>query len=205
MAHVRYFIRVLLFVFSIGCSDDTGQGQDVGSKDQRTVDQGTGDAPTQDKSAGDSVWWCDTKIKIDQALTADQNQGELGADSAPVSDSKVPDSKTAADGSKLWPCTHPGKPCNAHDPCAINPICGNDKLCHPSSYQNCSDGLSCTVDQCVGLGLCSNTPKSGTCALPVKSGSTTVLKCFIKGDKQPTNPCFICDPSKSQNTWTKIC
>jgi len=189
MAYVRHFTLVLLFAFSIGCSDDSGPGQDVGLKDQGTADQGTGD----------------TQIKIDQALAADQNQGELGADSAPVLDSKVPDSKTATDGSKLWPCTQPGKPCNAHDPCAINPLCGKDKLCHPSSYQNCSDGLSCTVDQCLGLGLCSNKPKLGACVLPVKSGSTTVIKCFIKGDKQPTNPCYICDPNKSQNTWTKIC
>jgi hypothetical protein len=72
------------------------------------------------------------------------------------------------DSGGLYRCSEPGKPCNAHDPCAINPTCGKDFLCRPTSRQDCSDNLSCTVDTCLGQGRCSNTPKAGTCKLSVR-------------------------------------
>jgi len=86
-----------------------------------------------------------------------------------VTDSKVTpaDKSGLPDGYKLWPCKTPGTECNAHDPCAINAVCGVDKLCRPQKLQNCDDGLKCTVDTCAGLGVCKNTPIKGTCALAV--------------------------------------
>jgi hypothetical protein len=109
----------------------------------------------------------------------------------------------------LWPCSTPGQACNAHDPCAIDPVCGQDKLCHPTSLQNCKDDLPCTQDICKGLGLCENTPVAGKCALSVQSGGagdagggTTELKCFDKGDKDPNDPCRLCDPDTSATKWT---
>ena len=62
---------------------------------------------------------------------------KAGADSKAVSwdhGSGLPD------GYKLYDCTRVGKSCNAHDPCAINPICGPDKKCRPSTVMNCDDG-----------------------------------------------------------------
>ena len=129
----------------------------------------------------------------------------------------VPDqiSSNLPDGyGPLYDCTKVGKACNAHDPCAINPICGPDKKCRPSFLQDCSDSLDCTVDTCLGQGLCSNEPKTGTCALPVKTGGSsdsgaaadagsgpdatpfvTVMKCFKKDERNPSDTCMICKPS----------
>jgi len=82
--------------------------------------------------------------------------------------------KSAADipgvdlGVALYKCSNPGKPCNAHNPCAIDPICGQDGWCRPTSVQSCDDGLACTVDTCKGQGLCSNIVKAGSCKLAVR-------------------------------------
>jgi len=105
-------------------------------------------------------------------------------------------------GSGLWRCTNPGQACNAHDTCAINPICGQDGFCHPSILQNCDDGLGCTEDKCGGPGLCVNTPKSGWCAVLVKSGTTSAIKCYPNGAPHPTDPCQKCDTSKDGSKWS---
>ena len=84
------------------------------------------------------------------------------------------------DGYVLYDCTDVGKACNAHDPCAINPVCGADKKCRPASVMNCNDNLSCTVDTCAGQGLCKNTPKKGYCKLPVKVPAGTTCKTIKK-------------------------
>ncbi len=116
----------------------------------------------------------------------------------------------------LYSCAVPGQACNAHDPCAIDPVCGPDHKCYPSSLMDCDDHLSCTVDTCKGQGLCENVPKAGTCALPVQSGGGgpapgaadaglaadaggaggTTLQCFLEGQANPGDPCQICDPTE---------
>ena len=136
-------------------------------------------------------------------------------------DAAVPD-QTASnlpDGyGPLYGCTKVGQACNAHDPCAINPICGPDKKCRPSFLQDCSDSLACTVDKCLGQGLCSNDPKAGFCALPVKTGGSsdagggadagaspdaalfsTVIKCFKKDERNPNDQCQICKPADNDS------
>ncbi|MCA9666918.1 MAG: choice-of-anchor J domain-containing protein [Myxococcales bacterium] len=106
-------------------------------------------------------------------------------------------------GTKLEPCSNPGGACNPHDPCAINPTCGQDGLCRPQSYQNCDDGLDCTTDTCLGQGKCENMPKDGTCALPVKgSDGTSVIKCFNKDDRESADGCRVCDPDKDKVAWS---
>lgn len=105
---------------------------------------------------------------------------------------------------KLFPCDEPQAECNAHNSCAIAPVCSADKLCIPASVQDCSDDLECTKDTCAGTGLCKNTPKSGTCALVVKPKSATdggggarratEVRCFTKGQLNPNDPCEVCDP-----------
>ena len=129
----------------------------------------------------------------------------------------VPDRSMFPDGYRLYSCKTPGQSCNAHDPCAINPICGSDNKCRPQSLMNCKDDLECTVDTCAGLGICSNKPKAGTCKLGVRIGgppqdggadggadagapsvdwgvAKTVWRCFKKGDKHPNDPCLVCQP-----------
>lgn len=76
---------------------------------------------------------------------------------------------TKPDG-KLVPigdCATPGKPCKLPNPCAINPICGQDYRCRATKLLNCDDKLSCTVDTCTAQGTCRNVPRAGTCVLPV--------------------------------------
>ena len=140
------------------------------------------------------------------------------------------DSSGLPDGYILYSCTKVGKSCNAHDPCALDPICGKDKKCHPSGLQNCNDNLKCTLDTCAGLGVCDNKPTGDTCALPikVKKGQTcadvrtdggvksadagvadaglgsieTIICCFKKGDSHPTDPCLKCIPEVSDDAGT---
>ena len=80
------------------------------------------------------------------------------------------------DGTKLYKCNNPGKACNAHDACAINPICGKDGLCRPTLMQDCNDKLPCTVDKCLGSGMCSNLPAPGKCKLAVRVPVGTTCK-----------------------------
>jgi hypothetical protein len=126
----------------------------------------------------------------------DQPLADAGAD-APV-----------ADTGPLWPCDEVGKACNPHDTCAIDAVCGPDKLCRPTSRQNCDDGLECTQDVCKGMGLCDHLPVAGTCALPATVGGgdagtgKTEVRCFKKGDRRPGEPCLLCDPDKDPKSWT---
>ena len=129
------------------------------------------------------------------------------------------------DGYKVWPCDSPGKACNAHDPCAVNAVCGQDKQCWPQSVMNCDDGLDCTTDTCKGMGLCSNVPKTGYCKLGVKvAGSQTckdlkldggskgtpdggagqtIVCCFKKGARNPADRCQECNPDTSGDGGSK--
>jgi hypothetical protein len=131
-------------------------------------------------------------------------------------DQNLVDTIQLPDGYKLWPCEEPGQPCNAHDECAIDPICGEDKQCYPSKFQKCNDGLDCTVDICKGMGLCEFQPKEGACALTVwipestgdagsdagSSGGKTEVRCFTKDEKHPDDGCLFCDPEQDQNSWS---
>jgi hypothetical protein len=165
-----------------------------------------------------------TALVVTVALTMSCTDPEPGdTDGATTTDGPVAsDSSGLPDGyGPLWPCTAPGSACNAHDPCAINPVCGTDKLCHPTNMQNCSDKLACTQDLCKGLGLCENSPVSGTCVLPVRvgggagdggagsdagvdagGGGTTELRCFNNGDRDPGDTCRLCDTSGDPKKWT---
>ena len=152
-----------------------------------------------------------------------QNNLEAGGGDKGVDQKVAPDSNGLPDGyGPLYTCKEPGKACNAHDPCAINPICGKDLKCYPSSLMDCNDNLDCTTDTCAGLGLCINAPKTGFCALPVKTGGSdggtpdsggladagsgpdatpfaTVIKCFKKDERNPNDTCMICKPSDSDS------
>ncbi len=107
----------------------------------------------------------------------------------------------------LWKCQTPGKSCNAHNACAINPVCGKDFLCRATTWQDCSDKLDCTEDRCTGLGMCENKPKAGWCALMVpdpKGGDSvrTCLKPGMPGATHPKDPCKACDPTQSLTKWS---
>jgi hypothetical protein len=132
---------------------------------------------------------------------------------------QTPDTNTVDYGMTLWPCEVPGQVCNPHNECAINPICGADKLCRPTKVQNCNDELACTQDICKGLGLCEHVPATGKCVLAVTTGGSssdggaadggvdaapgkTELRCFSDKDRNPADPCQICDATLSPKTWT---
>ncbi|MCA9665450.1 MAG: hypothetical protein KC503_07675 [Myxococcales bacterium] len=122
----------------------------------------------------------------------------------PSADTGPVEASVDASNEPLRACETPGEPCAAHTTCAINPVCGQDKLCHPSSYQNCDDGLDCTEDICLGQGKCDNKPADGSCVLPVREaqGTTTVLKCFKKDDRSTERACLVCDPDRDKKAWT---
>ena len=113
----------------------------------------------------------------------------------------VADSNPLCAKANLWGCAEPGKACNAHDPCAINPICGKDYCCRADLSQDCSDDLDCTTDTCAGSGLCSHTVKTGYCALMVATKSGSKQQCVKSGFVNPSNPCLKCDPTKDQMKW----
>ena len=137
-------------------------------------------------------------------LTAASGCGDSGW--APLyQDGGRQDGNTVADAieaGNLQPCTTIGEPCNAHDTCAIQPICDDNYLCRPASFQNCDDGLACTDDSCLGLGKCENKPQPGFCVLPVTVNGQTETKCFQAGDTSPDRPCSKCDPSVDPTNWT---
>ena len=132
-----------------------------------------------------------------------QDGGATRADGEPprVDGGSLPDSTPSSDAS-LWPCTEPGRSCNAHDTCAIDPVCGEDLLCRPKNYQDCDDKLACTTDTCKGMGLCENKPKEGWCKLPVKSATGAQLKCFTQGSAAPGDSCQMCDVTNDPVKWS---
>jgi hypothetical protein len=93
------------------------------------------------------------------------------------------------------PCPTPGKPCKATDPCAVNPVCGEDKICRPSHVLNCEDNLPCTKDSCDGKGGCKHTPKDGYCLI---NG-----QCHNDGDGDPSG-CARCDSKTNKTAWTSL-
>ena len=123
---------------------------------------------------------------------------------APRQDSGPSPTEDSGSGSdaQLFSCTAPGKACNAHDPCAIEPVCGADLLCRPRAYQDCDDGLACTQDSCKGLGLCENTPRQGFCKLSVKSAKGAALRCFKQGQASPADACLACDATNKPLVWS---
>jgi hypothetical protein len=154
--------------------------------------------------------WIPTILLVSGLIAGCSDDGtEKDPDGGKV-DGRVTDATgSLPDGYKQWPCTTAGQACNAHDPCAINPICGQDLLCRPTKLQKCDDGLDCTNDVCKGMGLCDNVPKAGSCALPVTTGAsadggvggTTEIRCFKKGDKRTDDPCQVCDPDTDGTKW----
>lgn len=121
---------------------------------------------------------------------------------APIIEKDSGPKDSGPDTGKKWECNNPGGACNAHDTCAINPVCGQDGFCYPEGFQNCDDELACTEDTCKALGVCTNTPKAGTCALRVKEAGKTVIKCFNKGDTAPDDQCAECDPETDPLNWS---
>lgn len=128
------------------------------------------------------------------AACSDDDKTEPVADTGP--------NDTVTDTTQLWPCSTPGAACNAHDSCAVNPVCGQDLLCHPVAIQKCDDGLDCTENICAGQGLCDFKPIEGMCALKVREEGKYVVKCFKEGDRKPDDECYECKPDKDSLEWS---
>ena len=132
-------------------------------------------------------------VTLTLAVTACSDDDQPLTDGGPTGDGSPRCGKAGE-----WSCSEPGKACNAHDPCAINPICGKDYCCRAELSQDCSDELDCTSDTCAGSGLCSHTVKPGYCALMVTGKQQCIKANFIN----PANPCLLCDPTKDQKKWS---
>lgn len=118
-------------------------------------------------------------------------------------DGGVPDS-TAVDASIFLPCDEEGTPCQSHDPCAIEATCGQDKLCRPTTLQDCDDGRDCTDDVCKGLGMCEHLAREGSCLVPAQPGGKAEEICVEHGEQPPGSPCVMCDATLNPYTWTPL-
>jgi hypothetical protein len=118
--------------------------------------------------------------------------------------SQTPSDLGTGEQGVLYECKDPGLTCNPHNACAINPVCGQDHLCHPERFLNCDDGLDCTTDSCGLSGQCINTPKEGFCALLVKDpkGGPSEMACLAAGTVSQSDPCKVCDPKQSTSKWS---
>lgn len=143
------------------------------------------------------VWGLTGALALAMTVAACGDGGETVP--VPEPDMQVyPDFSTA----KLYDCETPGEGCNPHDSCALNSVCGDDKKCHPTGYQNCDDGLSCTDDTCMGQGLCEHKPVSGKCAIFVKVDGKSVQQCFNANEPHPDDACQLCDPTQGEDALT---
>jgi hypothetical protein len=68
----------------------------------------------------------------------------------------------------------------------------NDCDGQTDEYANCDDGISCTIDQCIGAN-CTHTIAAGKCLIDGV--------CYNSGDKNPANDCQVCNPAVSQTYW----
>lgn len=134
------------------------------------------------------------------ACTSTQPQNDSGKNNS--ADSGMSDAVSETAG--LYPCPTKGAACDAHDPCAITPICGDDLFCRPQGFQNCDDGLACTDDTCGALaGECKHSPRDGSCVISVKNqDGTSEVKCFAKNDANPNDPCLACHPELNAMVWS---
>ncbi|MBW2732256.1 MAG: choice-of-anchor J domain-containing protein [Deltaproteobacteria bacterium] len=123
-------------------------------------------------------------------------------DTTPDLGSGHSDAGSASDTQSFYACDTPGEICNAHDNCAIDPVCGDDLRCRPMGYQDCSDDLACTEDTCGGLGSCENTPQLGFCVIRVRQDGKTTSQCFSDGELDPQDPCRFCDAEADPKGWS---
>ncbi len=73
---------------------------------------------------------------------------------------------------------------------------GLDDNCNSQTDEaTCNDSLICTTDTCVGPFQCANELLTGYCLI---NGA-----CSIAGGFNPTNPCELCDPTRSIATWSQ--
>jgi Beta-propeller repeat len=87
-----------------------------------------------------------------------------------------------------------GTPCDDQNLCTKDDTCVTG-ICKGSFY-TCSDAVECTQDLCDGKGGCTNPLKTDSCQI---AGA-----CYNSGDKDPSDKCNECDPTKSQSAWTAI-
>lgn len=67
--------------------------------------------------------------------------------------------------------------------------------CSSDQKKACSDGLTCTTDSCAMPGaVCSWKLQATTCLI----GGV----CRAAGEAKPGDPCQVCDPTKSQTSWS---
>ena len=139
----------------------------------------------------------------------DAGDGAAAGDGATTGADAGGEHKGLPPGYTPWPCNNPGQACNAHDPCAINPVCGLDNKCWPLGLTDCEDGLACTVDRCLAPGLCQHSPSKDYCVATITKpagdgGPSTTSACFARGAKKPGDPCRICAPDTHDAGTTGI-
>lgn len=94
------------------------------------------------------------------------------------------------DASEVAACAE-GLACDDRDPCTVDDTC-RDGVCVGNAL-SCEDGVSCTLDRCVG-GACRHEVAPGFCRLEGV--------CFVDQQKNPNNGCEICDADNSRGSWT---
>ena len=201
------------------CTQDPGPGTrldrgpaETGLADQRKPDTsppaGSAGGPCYPNDTCNKGLVCVSKlcVRIPDAGPEDTGPGDHRGHDGPAVDAAAtdlagkPDASTSPDMFGTLPaCASPGQPCTLKHKCALQAVCGADKLCHPTKWTDCDDGLSCTADSCLGQGVCSNVPQAGSCALVAPKAGKYVTQCFGKGAVHPANPCLVCAPAQGKD------
>jgi formylglycine-generating enzyme required for sulfatase activity len=83
--------------------------------------------------------------------------------------------------------------CGNGPACLFPKSCVNGICASCATAADCNDNLACTDDQCQ-QGVCANSLKAGFCFI----GGV----CVAQGIASPTDPCQVCNPTKSTTSWS---
>jgi len=145
---------------------------------------GSGDDTPSPKLIGDVVNAGDVgDILVIADLSLGSDAAEIDWDSATE---PVPDS----DGGRACPV---GSSCDDQDPCTSDDQCIEGGQCSGTAI-DCSDGLSCTADECSGEGECANFVMTGFCLV--------AGQCYGEDAPEPGIQCSACKPEIDPEGWT---
>jgi hypothetical protein len=94
-----------------------------------------------------------------------------------------------------WSSREAGALCDDGDPCTSVDLCIED-ICTGTAEADCDDGLDCTVDGCHPATDCTHEILPGRCLI---QGA-----CHTIGSSPADNPCRVCFPDLSTETWTPV-
>ena len=129
----------------------------------------------------------------DEATAGDATTDTAGGTTDAASNDVAADVGSGADGSED---TGTGTDASVEPDTNVADTDGPDTA--PPTYcestSACDDNRTCTADECIAPGTCQWILLPGSCLI---AGA-----CYQAGEPHPTDPCRVCEPSKSAKSWT---